>query len=547
MKRTSYLFPILFATLLFGSCKKQLDVRNPNQPTPESAATEQGIISLAQGGVYVNGFRDLKYGDGVFGLYWSGAMGFHELMADVIQAEAANAYLNQLGTPDRVILSNGQVLSNPGSPNKQLDLIRQINVNSQQGQNFTYYEWAYMYSMNNAMNVVLDLVDKVTFTGDVATKKATIRAWAHWWKGYAYGRIGSIYYAGLIVNTPTSTNGNFVTKEAIIAESNSQYDKAVAALNAATDAASYNAVFGKLVPSFNQVGLGGVLTQDMWKRNINTMKARNILVNKQVSAMTATEWNSILTLTNNGIQQGDKIFTGRSNANGDFLTSAGTGTVSGRTQASQAGGNTYKLSERWVQEFKPGDKRFQNNVRQTNTWIGNQDRGQAFHTRYTLVSGGTGLAGVKVYADIAAGAYELYLAGSYEENELMKAEALIYTGQMEQGLQRVDAVRTYQGAGLAAVAGTGLDLAGAVAELRRERRVAVPFLGLSFYDARRWGRIFPVAQGGGRTGAVVVRGDATVDTNATIDYNFLDYWDVPDNELVYNQPASGSSPTKNPR
>ena len=29
-----------------------------------------------------------------------------------------------------------------------------------------------------------------------------------------------------------------------------------------------------------QVGNGGVPTVDMWKRNINTMLARNILVNK---------------------------------------------------------------------------------------------------------------------------------------------------------------------------------------------------------------------------------------------------------------------------
>lgn len=547
MKQIKILFYGLLTVAVLGSCKKQLDVQNPNQPTPSSASTEQGIISLAQGGVYINGFRDLKYGDGVFGLYWSGAMGFHELMADVIQAEAANAYLNQVGLPDKITFSNGQVVLNPTSPNTQLSLLRQINVNSQQGQNVTFYEWAYMYSLNNAMNYVLDLIDDVSFSGNAATKKATLQAWAYWWKGYAYARIGSMYYAGLIVNTLSATNGNYVSKEAIIAESNSNFDKAVAALNAATSSADYSNVLGRLIPSFNQTGLGGVLTVDMWKRNINTMKARNIMVNKPVSAMTAGDWGSVLTLANGGIQQADLIFTGRSNATGDFLTSAGSGTVAGKSQHPQAGGNTYKLSERWVQEFKPGDRRFANNVKQTTTWIGNQDRGHAFNTRYTLVSGGLGMAGVKVYSNIAVGADELYLAGSFEENELMKAEALIYTSQIEQGLQRVDAVRNYQGAGLTAVAGTGLTQAQAVTELRRERRVAIPFLGLSFYDARRWNRIFPVSQGGGRTGAVVVRADASVDTNATIDYNFLDYWDVPDNELVYNPAAGGSAPTRNPR
>lgn len=547
MKKIKIVSLAVISVAMLASCKKQLEIKNPNQPTPSSAATEQGIIALAQGGVYVNGFRDLKYGDGVFGLFWSGAVGFHELMADVIQAEAANSYLNQVGVPNKVILSDGTVLLNPNSPKRQIDLVRATNSNNQQNQNFTYYEWAYMYSMNNAMNTVLEVLGGVSFSGTGATKKATIEAWAHWWKGFAYARIGSMYYAGLIVNTPSATNGNYVTKEKIIAESNAELDKAAAILGTVTNAADYSEVLGKLIPSFNQVGNGGVLTTDMWKRSINTLKARNILVNKLVTQMTAADWNQILTLTNNGIQVSDKIFTGRSNATGDFLTSAGSGTVSGKVQHAAAGGNTYKLSERWVQEFKAGDKRFLNNVKQTATWIGNSDRGQAFNTRYTLVNGGLGLAGVKIYANTAVGANELILAGSFEENELMKAEALIYTGQVDLGLQKIDAVRNYQGAGLLPVAGTALSQAAAVAELRSERRVALPFIGLSFYDARRWGRIFLISQGGGRTPATIVKNDSSVDTGATIEYDFLDYWDVPDNDIAYNPPAAGSAPTTNPR
>jgi hypothetical protein len=547
MNRNKIFAIIVLSATIMASCKKQLDIRNPNQPTPESAGTEQGIISLAQGGTYVNGFRDLKYGDGVFGLFWSGAMGFHELMADVIQAEAANSFLNQIGVPDSVILTGGAVLLNPNSPKRYLDFIRATNDNANQGSNFTYYEWAYMYSMITSMNSVLEVVEKVSFSGGAAAKKATIQAWAHYWKGFAYAHIGSIYYAGLInnaANSAATTNGVYVTKEAIIAESNSELDKAAALLTSTT--ADYKDILGKLIPSFNQVGKGGVLTTDEWKRSINTLKARNILVNKLVSQMAATDWNNIISLTNNGIKATDKVFTGRSNATSDFLASGGTGTVSGKVQHNLAGGNTYKLSERWVQEFDTtNDKRFKNNVKQTATWIGNSDRGQAFNTRYTLVSGGLGLAGVKVYANATAGAYELFLAGNYEENELMKAEALIYTGQVDAGLQIIDAVRTYQGAGLAAVAGTGLTQAQAITALRRERRVALPFIGLSFYDARRWGRIYPRGEGGGRTGAVIVKVDGSVDTNATIAYNFLDYWDVPDNELAYNPAESGT--VKNPR
>jgi len=92
-----------------------------------------------------------------------------------------------------------------------------------------------------------------------------------------------------------------------------------------------------------------------------------------------------------------------------------------------------------------------------------------------------------------------------------------------------------------------LSLALAKEELRRERRVALAFRGLSFYDARRFKISDPIASGGGRTGAVVVGFNGVVDNNATIDYGYLDYWDVPDNELAYNPPAASSATTKNPK
>ncbi len=547
MKRINIYILLLLSTALIMSCKKDLEVRNPNQPTPESAKSESGIISLAQGGIYVNGFRNLKLGDGIFGLFWSGAIGFHEMMADVVQAEAANGYINQLSTPDKVTLDNGTTILNPSAPNTQKAMIRQVNTNANQGNNPVYYEWGFMYNMINACNSFLAIVDDVNYTSEAEAKKATVKAWAYYWKGYAYARIGSLYYAGLIVNTPAATNPNFVTKEQIIAESNTNLDKATAALSGITSSAGYTDILGRIIPSFNQVGKGGVLTIDMWKRSINTLKARNILANTTVATMTAAQWSEILTLTNAGILPADKVFTGRSNSTGDFLA-ASNGTVASRAQGTTAGINTYKLSERFVQEFKTGDKRFSNNIKQTATWIGNSDRGNSFNTRFTLIDGGAGMANVTVYANTAAGGQELFLAGQYEENELMKAEAMINTNQIEAGLAIIDAVRTYQGAGLTAVKGTGLTLAQAKEELRRERRVALPFIGLSFYDARRWGVINPIAEGGGRKGAVVVAPTTgVVSTNATIEYNYLDYWDVPDTELAYNPPASGSAAVKNPK
>ena len=532
------------------ACKKQLDITNTNQPTPESAASEAGVISLAQGSIYRNGFFDLKYTDGVYGRFWAGATGFHEMMGDVIGVEAANAFINQIGCPNKVTYDNASVILNPSAVNTQYALLRSVNFNSQSGGNPTFYEWAYMYGLIVAANTTLDLSSKATYTGSAAAKaakKATIDAWCYWWKGYAYSRIGSIYYAGIkqdATYSASSTNGNYISNTAILAEADANFTKCDAALTAASaSAADFSTVFAQLVPGYCQIGKGGVLTVPMWKRNISTMRARNIMVNTLQAAITPAQWSSILTLTNSGIQASDFIFTGRTDPNGDFL---GT-TVADKVQSTSSATNTYKLSERWVQDFKSGDQRLANNVRTLNAGVGifNQDRGNSFNTRYTLRNGGLALPGVVTYSNTIAGANEISLCGTYEENELMKAEATMYAASFSPasivtGMGLVDAVRNYQGAGLAPT--VALTAVVAREELRRERRIALGFKGLSFYDARRWDIIDPTKS---RTGCVLLSASSVVNTNAIINYGFLDYWDVPDNELAYNPATSGV--VKNPK
>ena len=187
----------ILTALLAGttfSCKDQLDVKNPNDPTPASAATESGIIALAQGGVYVNGFSPTadKYYDGVIGAFFNGILGLHDVMGDQIGVEAANAYMNQIGCPNEVILDNGTKVLNPNSPNQQIPFLRGVNVNAQQGGNPGFHEWGVMYGLNNACNAILEGAAKTTFTGDAASKLKTLQAWAYFWKGFAYARIGSI-------------------------------------------------------------------------------------------------------------------------------------------------------------------------------------------------------------------------------------------------------------------------------------------------------------------------------------------------------------------
>jgi len=56
IKITALSFLLLAGSVM--SCKDQLDVQNPNQPTPATASSEAGIVALAQGSVYKNGFTD---------------------------------------------------------------------------------------------------------------------------------------------------------------------------------------------------------------------------------------------------------------------------------------------------------------------------------------------------------------------------------------------------------------------------------------------------------------------------------------------------------
>ncbi|WP_158795856.1 RagB/SusD family nutrient uptake outer membrane protein [Pedobacter sp. L105] len=544
MKKNRYIYIGLMTTFLFSvsSCKKELDVKNPNSPTLEQAKTESGILSLSTGGVYINGFLN---GDGWLGSgYFSLVSGFQELLADDVSAEAANQNVNQVSIPGYVVLDNGTKISRPTD---QAINLRSNNTRAKQSSNLFYYEWTNMYAMNNALNQVLALVDNIPFSGDATTRKNTVKAWCYWWKGYAYAKLGSSYYAGLINDLPNVVNANYVSSAALIAESNKNFNLAAGLLGGITNVGDYTTIMTKLIPSDGQVGLGAVPTPAMFVHSINTMKARNILANKKTSDMTAADWASILTLVNSGITAGDDVFTGRtnsSNTNGWFDANAG---VVASNTAGPPSQSTFKITERFIQEFKTGDKRLANNFG-SNPYI-NQVGGFTFSTRWELFDAKQGKNpknGAVILADKTPGNYELYLAGTYEENELMKAEALINTGQIELGLASVDAVRAFQGAGLSAVAGTGLDLAAAKEELRRERRVALVFRGTSWYDARRWGVIYDISKGGGRTNAVVYGSDGVLNTHATINYNFMDYFDVPADEADLNPPAAGSAAVVNP-
>ena len=121
MKQTTYLYTLIIVILFASSaCKKELDVKNPNYPTLDNAKTETGIISLATGAVYTNGFNAVDVnGLTVLGnSYFFIGLAYHELLGDVVSAEAANTLINVVSLPEYVILDNGTKVSNTSNSKK---------------------------------------------------------------------------------------------------------------------------------------------------------------------------------------------------------------------------------------------------------------------------------------------------------------------------------------------------------------------------------------------------------------------------------------------
>jgi hypothetical protein len=547
MKKYNILTICILTAALLGavSCKKELNVKNPNSPTLDQAETETGIISLASGGVYISGFNGsnptvLSGLNALGDSYFSQGIQYHELLGDNIGAEASNININVVNLPDYALFDDGSKVTN-SSPQKSV--LRISNTRDKRPSNVFFLEWTYMYGLNNACNQVLGLVDNIPFSGDAAAKKNTIKAWCYWWKGLAYSKLGSLYYAGLINDKVNGISSHYVNSAALIAESNKNLDAASAILSGISNTADYTAVMTKLIPSFVQTGNGSVPTPAMFVHNINSLKARNIIANKKVSDMTTADWTTVLTLVNAGIGSADNVFAGRTAVSNGFFSSTG-GSVAALTTGPPKS-STFKISERFIQSYQNGDKRLSNNFTAITPYL-NQVGGFTFSTRWQLVDGGNKISGVQVLSDRTPGNYQVYIGPSYEENELMKAEALINTGNIPAALQSIDNVRGYQGAGLALLAGTSLSGAEATAQLRSERRVALVFRGLAFYDARRYGIIYDLSKGGGITNAVIVSSTGVVNTKGVINYNFLDYWDVPADESVLNPPDGGSTPIVNP-
>lgn len=542
-----YLMICIGLSILGSACKKSiLNQIDPNDPTPSSLQTEAGIESFAMG--VVEKWIANVPGEGSTNIFQI-VLSMHSNMGDEDFSPWANWGLRYPANVNTITLPApyNTVIPNPSGFTQQAIMESENSRQAGEGNAFQY-EWAVCYYMNSQCNLLLQAVNDpaLQLSGDTTIKKGILRAWAYWWKGFAYSRIGSMYLSGVINEAPANgeTSNDFIAHDSIVAEGNANFEKARAILGGISETADYDFVFQNIVPSFNLNTQ--IITPAMWVRQIYTFEARNYLVNHKVASMTAGDWAAVLSLASLGMIQGDYSFMFGMNAGGVNDLSANFY----HPYAFHSYGSGFAwVSERFIQDYQPGDNRFTKNFEPYpgGPTVNVRNRGIQFGSRWNVIdieNGGT-------YAtDNSIGS--ISIGGTWEENNLMIAEVKIRTGSdINGGLTLIDQVRDAQGSGLAHIANSGLTQSDALEQFRSERRVALYLRGLAFYDARRWGVTAPAASGGGRTNANVlvpgniIGGTAAVILPCTIDYDYMDYWDVPQNELDFNAAAPGSAPIHN--
>jgi hypothetical protein len=548
------LYILLSAALLLGACKKTiLQLPNPNAPTPQgSLVTEGGINAFAQGIFYK--WIAFETGDGnlnFFDIAWymESNMGDEDFTP---YSNYGSRYCMNIASITLPAPYN-TVIKNPSGFATQLDILRSFNTRAAGDGNSLQYEWDCFYFVNSQANALLTALDNpaLKLTGDAATKKKLLQAWAYYWKGYSYSKIGSMYLAGVIDDSPDSaakglTSGTYVPHDQIIAAANKNFDQAASIFSGITENADYDATFKAIIPTFNLPN--NVITPAMWIRQIKSFEARNYLVNRKVADMTAADWTAVQNLAAAGMTQTDfTLQWGVAPLGIPDLTKGLPSLFHPMVLHTVQGGLSF-ISERLVQDIRPGDARLNYFIPYPGGAVVNVlNRGIQFGTRYTpqdIEKGG------RYATENYNGTATVPIAPTWEETALMIAEADIYSGNVDGGAKLIDQVRSVQGAALPAIGGTGISMDSAIAHLHSERRIGLYLHNTAWYDARRWGIATPASKGGGRIGNIVVPGSLINSTAAQvlpcfIDYSFSDYFDIPQNELDFNPPSGASAPTHN--
>lgn len=496
----------IFVLGLLVSCQDNLidteiAPENQNEPTLAALLTPTGMQGYAKG-MYVHTTDPNRSVN-----FWF-VSGYHETMGDNLTMPWGNFGGRWVNQTSSIIMDDGSTVTPPaGGPQPGEIAVR--NTRAAGSDNPTQYEWAEYYAVNNHANVILD---NIANTADLnASQKDAYRAWALWWKAYAYHRLGLMYEQGVINDIPGATNDAFVNSAALIAESNRVLDALATVVNGVSDATAFNTVFSDVQVAIagNTVDMAGLV------KNMNSLRARNLVYSTKVSDMTTADWNNVITWCNNGVSANAEAFSMTSEA-----TVLDNGWLPGVVS-----GFWYFPSPRLIQDINAGDNRLDAYF-DPFVFPNPRGRGIQYGCNYFWKDPSPIVSGT-------AGAIKLYYGATHEENELLLAEAKIKTGDIDGGLSHLDAVRALQNSGLPVTSGTGLTEAEALEEVRKERRLALIFRGIAFYDARRYG-----IASGSRTGAHVLDAGGVLNTNATINYGYLEYWPVPAFESDFNSPGA---------
>ena len=415
-----------------------------DKPT-SSLITEGGIEAFAQG-IYEKWIAN-ETGDGLTNFF-----DIDLLMESAMADEEFSPYSNWGGRFPSIVASitlpaayGSTVIPNPSGFVNQEALLQSNNSRAAGDQNSLQYAWDVFYYMNAQANTLLQALANpaLTLSGDAATKKKLLQAWAYYWKGYCYSKLGSLYIAAVIDDSPDSTSqgltsGTYVVHDSVISAANRNFDLAAGIFGSITEDGDYDVAFKAMVPSFNLNTQ--IITPAMWVRQIHTYEARNFLANHKVATLSASDWTTIQNLAASGMVQGDYTLQfGEEPGGVNDLSTFGGFIFHPFERVSIAGGALSFVSERLIQDFQPGDSRFTKNfdLYPSGTVVNVRSRGIQFGTRYGVVdieNGGSYASETRLGT--------VPIAPTWEENALMMAEADIRGGSdINAGLQLIDQIR----------------------------------------------------------------------------------------------------------
>jgi len=212
-----------------------------------------------------------------------------------------------------------------------------------------------------------------------------------------------------------------------------------------------------------------------------TIRHRWALVNRKVAAMTSSDWSAVQALAAAGMTRNDYTLQwGVAPAGIPDLTKNFGFLLHPMMLHTVLGGLSF-VSERLMQDVKPGDLRLNAFKPYPGGAVVNVlNRGIQFGTRFIPID-------IEDTSKLGRYSTESYdpratvpIAPTWEETALMIAEADIYSGSIDAGLQLIDKVRASQGAGLPLLAGSGISQTAAIAQLHSERRI-----GLYLHNEKR--------------------------------------------------------------